>query len=337
MATLFTNNASAAIASTISSSATSITVASGQGAEFPVLSGSDNFTATLVDTSNNIEIVQVTARSGDTMTVVRAQEGTTARGYAAGSLLELRITASVLNNFAQISGAQTLTGVKTFTSTIVGSISGNAATATTAAACSGNAATATLATNANGLLNTNWSASLTPTTNTFTGAIASTTLTVSATSVTVRLGSVISGTGVTASTQILNQLTSTGTAVASPTYSSGGAIGAYSFVVSSATSIVVGQLISGTGLASNTLVTAINGTTITLSNAFTVQAAGTYNFYSTGGVGTYTVNIAQTATSTTITQSYAKFYFVYNGNNVASIDPLGNLIVAGNITAYGTP
>ena len=96
-------------------------------------------------------------------------------------------------------------------------------------------------------------------------------------------------------------------------------------------------MISGTGLASNTLVTAINGTTITLSNAFTVQAAGTYNFYSTGGVGTYTVNIAQTATSTTITQSYAKFYFVYNGNNVASIDPLGNLIVAGNITAYGTP
>ena len=80
MATLFTNNASAPIASTITSSATSITVASGQGAEFPVLAGSDNFTATLVDTSNNIEIVQVTARSGDTMTVVRGQEGTTARG-----------------------------------------------------------------------------------------------------------------------------------------------------------------------------------------------------------------------------------------------------------------
>lgn len=107
MAILFTNNASAAIASTISSSATSITVASGQGAEFPVLAGSDYFIATLVDSSNNIEIIKVTARSSDTMTVVRGQESTAARGYTVGSLLELRVTAATLNSFAQTSSITT--------------------------------------------------------------------------------------------------------------------------------------------------------------------------------------------------------------------------------------
>jgi len=107
MAILFTNNASAAIASTISSSATSITVASGQGAEFPVLAGSDYFIATLVDSSNNIEIIKVTARSSDTMTVVRGQESTSARSYTVGSLLELRVTAATLNSFAQTSSITT--------------------------------------------------------------------------------------------------------------------------------------------------------------------------------------------------------------------------------------
>ena len=105
MAALFTNNASAPIASSIISSSTSITVSSGQGVEFPTITGSDYFMATLVDTSNNLEIIKVTARTGDTMTVVRAQESTTARAYSAGSLLELRITAAVLNNLLQVGGA----------------------------------------------------------------------------------------------------------------------------------------------------------------------------------------------------------------------------------------
>ena len=132
MTTLFANNASAPIASSITTLSTTITVSSGQGAEFPAITGSDYFIATLVDTSNNVEIVKVTARSVDVMTVVRAQEGTTARAYAAGSLIELRMTAAVLTNFAQLAGDQTFSGVKTFTSTIVGNISGNAATATAA-------------------------------------------------------------------------------------------------------------------------------------------------------------------------------------------------------------
>jgi len=70
-----------------------------------------------------------------------------------------------------------------------------------------------------------------------------------------------------------------GTATASPTYSSGGAPAATTFVVNSASNIIIGQLITGTGLPQGTYVTNLSSTTVTVSNAFTVQAVGTYNFY----------------------------------------------------------
>ena len=88
-----TNNANATLAASINSSATSITLTSGQGARFPTLAGGDHFYATLVDTSNNLEIVKCTARSTDVLTVVRAQESTTARAYNTGDRIEIRLTA----------------------------------------------------------------------------------------------------------------------------------------------------------------------------------------------------------------------------------------------------
>ena len=88
-----TNNANATLAAGINSSATSITLTSGQGARFPTLTASDYFYATLIDTSNNLEIVKCTARSTDVLTVVRAQETTTARAYSTGDRIEIRITA----------------------------------------------------------------------------------------------------------------------------------------------------------------------------------------------------------------------------------------------------
>jgi hypothetical protein len=89
-----TNNAFGTLAAGINSSATSITLTTGQGARFPTLSAGDYFYATLVDTSNNLEIVKCTARSTDVLTVVRAQEGTTARSYSTGDRIEIRITAA---------------------------------------------------------------------------------------------------------------------------------------------------------------------------------------------------------------------------------------------------
>lgn len=107
MAIRFTNNASATLASSITNVATSISVTAGQGALFPSLSGSDYFYATLADSSNNLEIVKVTARATDALTVVRAQGGTSARAYTAGDKLELRVVAESLEELVAQSTAAT--------------------------------------------------------------------------------------------------------------------------------------------------------------------------------------------------------------------------------------
>jgi len=96
MSVKFSNNGHSTLASSLTSSATSITVASGHGARFPSLTGSEYFYATLIDSSNNLEIVKVTARSSDVLTATRAQESTTARAYAIGDRIELRVTAAGL-------------------------------------------------------------------------------------------------------------------------------------------------------------------------------------------------------------------------------------------------
>lgn len=93
----FSNNASAALAAGISNTVTSLSVASGTGSLFPTLGAGDYFYATLVDPSNNIEVIKVTARTGDNMTIVRGQDGTTARTFASGDKLEVRLTAAGLS------------------------------------------------------------------------------------------------------------------------------------------------------------------------------------------------------------------------------------------------
>lgn len=109
----FTNNATATLAASITTSSTSITVTTGQGALFPALAAGEFFYATLVDSSNNIEIIKVTARTSDTMTATRGQDGTAGRAYAAGDKLELRPTAATLNNFVQLDAANAFTGNNT--------------------------------------------------------------------------------------------------------------------------------------------------------------------------------------------------------------------------------
>jgi hypothetical protein len=92
-----TNNAFGALNAGISNSDTIIVLQAGQGARFPSLGAGDYFYATLIDTSNNLEIVKVTARATDTLTVVRAQDGTTARAYNVNDRFELRPTAALFN------------------------------------------------------------------------------------------------------------------------------------------------------------------------------------------------------------------------------------------------
>lgn len=106
MAFQFANNATASLASGITNVATSLTVAIGKGALFPTPAGADNFQCTLVRASDGaIEIVTVTAKSTDTFTITRAQEGTAAIAFVAGDKFELRVTKSVLDALVQKDGS----------------------------------------------------------------------------------------------------------------------------------------------------------------------------------------------------------------------------------------
>lgn len=89
------NNAASRLASSLSNSATSITLQTGEGALFPSLSSGEWFPLTIY-TSSQFEIVKVTGRSSDTLTVERGQEGTTAAAFAAGARVELRLTSSAM-------------------------------------------------------------------------------------------------------------------------------------------------------------------------------------------------------------------------------------------------
>ena len=103
MAALYTNNASTTLASGITNSATSLTVTSGNGTKFPSPTGIDYFMCTLQGASGTpIEIVKVTARSTDTFTIVRAQEGTTASAFNANDIVELRVTAAEMTQINQL-------------------------------------------------------------------------------------------------------------------------------------------------------------------------------------------------------------------------------------------
>jgi hypothetical protein len=113
---LYKNNVSTTLASAVTSSIqTSIVVATGMGASFPTLSGSDFFYCTLANTSGIVEIVKVTAVSTDTFTVARGQDNTIARSsWAIGDKVELRIVAIECINWeskcAATSGTSILKG-----------------------------------------------------------------------------------------------------------------------------------------------------------------------------------------------------------------------------------
>lgn len=101
MSMKFKNNAGSKLADVLTSDATTITVLTGTGANFPSISSNkDYFHATIVGDNGDMEIVRVTAVSGDTLTVIRAQEDTTAKEWPANTRIENRITAEFLNQVA---------------------------------------------------------------------------------------------------------------------------------------------------------------------------------------------------------------------------------------------
>jgi len=120
---IFANDASSTLAAPITNSALALTVAAGQGSEFPNPGGAQQFTATLNDAATGLltEIVYCTARSGDNFTtIVRAQEGTVAQNWLAGDLIANLCTAgtmAALEQTAALSPARTVTAYGAFSMT----------------------------------------------------------------------------------------------------------------------------------------------------------------------------------------------------------------------------
>lgn len=102
---LYANDAKTILASPITTtSQTTVTVTSGTGALFPSISDPINaFFITVVSLTNpnSFEIMKVTARSGDVMTVVRGQQGISAKTFVSGSKVSQDITAGDMDNFIQ--------------------------------------------------------------------------------------------------------------------------------------------------------------------------------------------------------------------------------------------
>lgn len=106
----FVNNATSILAATITNSATVVQVSSGEGSLFPTLSGSEYFNIAVEDTTGDVEYMKCTSISGDNLTVVRAQEGSTALPFTADlARVELRADSGAMNSFYQKDG-DTLTG-----------------------------------------------------------------------------------------------------------------------------------------------------------------------------------------------------------------------------------
>lgn len=119
---LFTNNAATILASGVLIGDTSLTVAAGTGAEFPTLTGSEYFYCTLANNTGSIEIIKVTARSTDTFTIVRGQDGTSAAAWSAGDKVELRLTRIDLLNFPQLDSTNTFAQAQTFSAGITSTV-----------------------------------------------------------------------------------------------------------------------------------------------------------------------------------------------------------------------
>ena len=110
MTVKFTNNASTSVATGINTSATSLTVASASA--FPQLSGADDYCYLTIQqaTGTTREVVKATALSSNTFTIVRAQDNTTAGTWSSGDIVELRLTAALLQD---VIDQATVEGIKT--------------------------------------------------------------------------------------------------------------------------------------------------------------------------------------------------------------------------------
>ena len=98
MTVLLTNNVSTTLAAAIAAGDATFTVVDGN--RFPSPTTGEYAYAPVIAANGAVEIVKVTSRIGNALGVVRAQEGTTAQVFPAGSRVELRVTAATVTDAA---------------------------------------------------------------------------------------------------------------------------------------------------------------------------------------------------------------------------------------------
>lgn len=98
MAYKASNQAAAELAVGLNTIDTTLQVATGKGDRFPAISGVNHTYVTLENSGGDIEVVKVTARTAgsDSMTIVRAQDGTTAKTWLGGDIVECRPCAAAI-------------------------------------------------------------------------------------------------------------------------------------------------------------------------------------------------------------------------------------------------
>jgi hypothetical protein len=219
---------------------------------------------------------------------------------------------------------QALTGTL---SVVVGGYTYSATGITLAAASSFSSASAILQTDLNTSLPAGGAATgtIAPETASVTASIAGTIMAVTAeASGTLVPGSILSGTGVTAGTSLVEQLTGTtggtGTYVVTPSQvvtstTVTGAYGLFTAVSGLTGAFAVGQTLSGTSVTAGTQITAFDG--------------------GTGGLGTYYVTPSQTTSSTVITGTGSALVISYDSTSGAFVITSG-FSGAGATMAFAT-
>lgn len=130
MPVVLANFATSLLASTITDTATSLVITSGDEGKFPSPGAGEFFPVVVVDSVGNVEVMKCTARSGVTLTVLRGQEGTVGFAFSAGARVSCRLTAAAL---AELLDRENHTGTQP-KSTIVDLVSDLASIATDLAA-----------------------------------------------------------------------------------------------------------------------------------------------------------------------------------------------------------
>jgi hypothetical protein len=102
MVQLFSNNAISSLSAGITAVDTTLVFSVGDGGKFNAPTGGDFellalYDGATIDVSTNIEIVKMTARTGDTATIVRGQEGTSGFAFSASAGIEANNTAGTLD------------------------------------------------------------------------------------------------------------------------------------------------------------------------------------------------------------------------------------------------